>query len=404
MVTNLQNHQDKPLVVDLDGTLIKTELPWESFLAVLISRPFGLIKILTHRILHGNRVSLKKNLEKQAALDLKTLPLSESFLNFLKTEKSKGRALFLCTGSTQSYADKISKNISLFKEAFGSLTGSNLVGNTKAVFLKTRFKEKGFDYAGNALVDLKVARQARKFIVVNPSLSLLWVKKTSQYRGAFSSIINFFYKKHHGIPWDKTFGDKKKTFSQLVFCAGGGLWILNICVYFLFKTRDFTGEPAIFGLCFLASGFYMFFLMSRIFLDRKRPPALIQNQKKKHFWSLFFHWSGLKQSRGYPSNIFARGDLSLETGFFIVGGCLSLACGFFIGSVYEHLPHVSFSQIRFLDFSWESTAAYKILSFTGLSMLYVGGVYLWLYRMYLPWKVSGPLALLIFIFVPFCFF
>lgn len=404
MVKNLHNPQDIPLVVDLDGTLLKTELPWESFLAVLVSRPLGLIKILTHRVLHGNRVSLKRNLEKHAALELKTLPLSESFLNFLKSEKSKGRTLFLCTGSTQSYADRISQNIPLFKEAFGSLTGNNLVGKTKATFLKARFKEKGFDYAGNALVDLKVAREARKFIVVNPSLSLLFAKKTSQYQGVFSSIVKFFYNKHQSIPWDKTFKDKQKTFSQLVWCAGGGLWILNSSFYFLFSSHGIV----VFGLGFLASGFYMFFLMSRLFLDRSSLTSIKKPPKNK-LHSFFFYWAGLKKSSGYHSNMFARGDLSLETGFFIVGVCLSLAAGFLIGSIYEQLPHISYSHIRFPGFSWESKepltiAAHRILSLTCLSLLYVGGIYLWLYRMHFRWKVASPLAVLIFIFVPFGFF
>ena len=55
-----------PLVVDLDGSLIKTELPWETFLSVLVHHPFQLLKIFLRKIKNNKECYVKIELQKWA--------------------------------------------------------------------------------------------------------------------------------------------------------------------------------------------------------------------------------------------------------------------------------------------------------------------------------------------------
>src|SRR5690606_40547203 len=55
----------------------------------------------------------------------------------------------------------------LFEEVLASDGHTNLGGSAKAAELAGRFGERGFDYAGNTLVDLKVWARAASAIVVN---------------------------------------------------------------------------------------------------------------------------------------------------------------------------------------------------------------------------------------------
>ena len=127
-----EGKQSIPLVVDLDGSLIKTELPWESFLSVLVQHPIELIKILWKKIKINKACYFKIELQKWAVLSLDQQPFSNKFLAYLKEEKASGRKLILCTGSTQAYAEEIQALTGLFDSVWGSTLGKNLVGKKKS--------------------------------------------------------------------------------------------------------------------------------------------------------------------------------------------------------------------------------------------------------------------------------
>ncbi len=66
-----------PLVVDLDGTLIKTDLLWESLARLLRRNPFWLFPILFWWT--RGRAYLKQQLVRRVQIDPATLPYNESF-------------------------------------------------------------------------------------------------------------------------------------------------------------------------------------------------------------------------------------------------------------------------------------------------------------------------------------
>ena len=160
-----------PLVVDLDGTLIKTDLLWESIARLLRRNPFALFAILFWWT--RGRAFLKMKLAARVQIDPATLPYHEPFLKFLREQKSAGRKIVLATASDLQMAKSVADHTGLFDEVLGSDGKTNLRSGNKLKVLFAKFGERGFDYAGNSTPDLAVWRGAREAIVVNAGRALV---------------------------------------------------------------------------------------------------------------------------------------------------------------------------------------------------------------------------------------
>jgi 4-hydroxybenzoate polyprenyltransferase len=156
-----------PLVVDLDGTLIHSNLLLESVIA-LVKRSFLSAFLLPLWLMRG-KAAFKAEVTRRAALDLSVLPLNSPLLERLKEEKALGRQLVLATGAHETLARQIAEPLGLFEEVFASDGKRNLTGHTKLAALRERFGSTGFDYAGNATADYPIWRAARRATVVNAS-------------------------------------------------------------------------------------------------------------------------------------------------------------------------------------------------------------------------------------------
>jgi apolipoprotein N-acyltransferase len=161
-----------PLVVDLDGTLIKTDLLWESLARLLRRNPFWLLPVLVWWSFFG-RAFLKKQLARRVKIDPASLPYHERFLAFLREQKSSGRRIILATASDLQMALPVASHVGLFDGVLGSDGKTNLRSENKLRALMEKFGERGFDYAGNSTADFAVWRGAREAIVVNASPAVL---------------------------------------------------------------------------------------------------------------------------------------------------------------------------------------------------------------------------------------
>jgi len=151
---------DIPLVVDLDGTLVRSDLLYESFFdtAILgIRFTFG-----TFQSLILGKAAVKRYLAAASMLDYTTLPYESCVIDLIREAKAQGRSVYLATASDERHAQAISAHLNLFDGYFASDGRENLSGLTKAEILVTRFGEKGFDYIGNDRSDLPVWGRARK--------------------------------------------------------------------------------------------------------------------------------------------------------------------------------------------------------------------------------------------------
>ncbi len=156
-----------PLVVDLDGTLIRADLLHESALKLLRQRP--LAALLAPGWLLRGKAALKSEIAERIDVDVATLPYHSSFLQWLREQRAAGRRLVLCTASNERYAHKVAAHLGLFDEVIASDALTNVSARRKAEVLVQRFGDKGFDYAGNSADDLHVWAHARKAHVVNAS-------------------------------------------------------------------------------------------------------------------------------------------------------------------------------------------------------------------------------------------
>ncbi len=156
-----------PLVVDLDGTLIRTDLLVESFLGLIKKNPLYVFLVAIW-ILKGKR-TLKAEIAKRVNLDVKVLPYNQALLDYLKEQKAQGRTLALATASHLKYADQVAKYLGLFDRVFATSEGKNIAAGNKAEVLCEAYGEKQFVYAGNAEPDLKVWKRSARSIVVGHS-------------------------------------------------------------------------------------------------------------------------------------------------------------------------------------------------------------------------------------------
>ena len=160
-----------PLIVDLDGTLIHTDMLQESVFRVMSENPLNVVRLPSWFCC--GRALLKQRLAKLTDFDPSTLPYNHALIDWLKAERVEGRRLILCTGSDYSIALKIADYLGIFDDVMASDGSINLVGKNKAKALEQRFGETGFDYVGNSHADLPVWQSARRAVVVNASANLL---------------------------------------------------------------------------------------------------------------------------------------------------------------------------------------------------------------------------------------
>ena len=159
-----------PLCVDLDGTLINTDSLWESCLRLISQRPFLLF--LLPLWLFTGKAGFKYKVSQHVVLNPSSLPFNTNLLKFLTHQRLSNRHIVLVTAANKGIADSIAQYLNIFDDVIASDETHNLSGSNKANVLIDRFGDKGFVYAGNANIDLKVWKHAAAAIVVNASNTL----------------------------------------------------------------------------------------------------------------------------------------------------------------------------------------------------------------------------------------
>lgn len=176
-----------PLVVDLDGTLINTDMLHESMIGAFREKPLRNTLKIPHWLSKG-KAFLKQCLAQRSSFDAASLPYNKEFLNWLKQQHAEGRKLILCTASDHAIASAIADYLDIFDEVIASNGSINLTHTHKAEALTKRFGIYGFDYAGNSRADLPVWSQARYAILVNvPSKVRKKASTTCKTEKVFSS-------------------------------------------------------------------------------------------------------------------------------------------------------------------------------------------------------------------------
>ena len=145
------------LVVDLDGTLIKTDTLFEAFAESLRARPLKTALMVLKLPL--GIAPFKAAMMREHTIDLGVLPLNDEVLAYVRAEKAKGRPVWLVSAADQAIVAAIAERVGLFDRAIGSDGKTNNKGARKAKMLQSLAPE-GFEYIGDSDADMKVWEKA----------------------------------------------------------------------------------------------------------------------------------------------------------------------------------------------------------------------------------------------------
>ncbi len=275
----------RPLCVDLDGSLIKSDSLFDAFCELVRRNPLALWRLPLW--LMGGRARVKIEIARRAPLDAKRLPYNLPLLRYLQAQRREGRLLYLATGADAGLAERVAAHLGIFQGVLGTEGKINLTKTRKLVRLKERFGE--FDYVGNSHADVAVLAGARVGLVANPTLGLRVALRTRH------------------IPVARTFMDKRPTVRTLVKAIRLHQWTKNVLLFApLLLSHQLTARSvaaaiaAFFCFCFMASANYLVNDMLDIESDRRH-----------------------RSKRLRP---FAAGDLSVQGG-------MALSLGLFLASV-----------------------------------------------------------------------
>ncbi|MGE0499364.1 MAG: UbiA family prenyltransferase [Rhizobiaceae bacterium] len=155
-----------PLAVDLDGTLITSDLLWEGLFLLLRKNPLYLFLVPLWAIAGPAR--LKQEIAERVDIDPELLPYREPLLARLRADHAAGRLIILATGTPRKFADAIAAHLGVFDRVLSTENGHNMTSERKRAALVDIFGDGGFDYAGNSRHDLKVFDAAREALIVAP--------------------------------------------------------------------------------------------------------------------------------------------------------------------------------------------------------------------------------------------
>jgi 4-hydroxybenzoate polyprenyltransferase len=159
--------RDVPLVVDLDGTLIRSDLLVESFFQSIGAdwrAPLALVRPFL-----AGKASFKYAIAGTTDIDPALLPYNDDVLVRVRAAVADGRPVYLASASTGRYVAAVADYLGIFTGWFASDAHHNLSAGNKARCLVEAFGQHGFDYIGNDRADLTIWAVARRSIAVGAS-------------------------------------------------------------------------------------------------------------------------------------------------------------------------------------------------------------------------------------------
>jgi len=301
----------RPLCVDLDGTLIKSDSLFDAFCELVRRNPLAVWRLPLW--LMGGRARVKIEIARRAPLDATRLPYNLPLLRYLQAQWREGRPLYLATGADAGLAERVAAHLGIFQGVLGTEGKINLTKMRKLTRLKERFGE--FDYVGNSHADVAVLAGARVALVANPTPGLRLALRMRH------------------IPVAHKFIDRRPTGRTLVKAIRLHQWAKNVLLFApLLLSHKLTARSvaaavaAFFCFCFIASANYLVNDMLDIENDRRH-----------------------RSKRLRP---FAAGDLSVQGG-------MALSLALFLASV-ALLPELPRAFALWLGLYIVATLSYSL--------------------------------------------
>ncbi|MFC0281770.1 UbiA family prenyltransferase [Falsigemmobacter intermedius] len=151
-----------PLVIDLDGTLCRSDTLHEGMLSLIARQPTALLRLPSW--LARGKSAFKRQIADLSVLDPALLPYDSDVLEMIAQARTEGRQVGLVSAADHRQVEAVAAHLGIFSLAVGSGslgTDGNLRGKAKADFLIAQFGAQGFDYLGDSATDLPVWKAAR---------------------------------------------------------------------------------------------------------------------------------------------------------------------------------------------------------------------------------------------------
>jgi len=250
-------NESMALCVDLDGTLIKTDLTAEAVIATLKRRPLLALRLPVW-LLRG-RAHLKRQLAAHRQLDLERIPFNDAVVDFVRAQKASGRLVVLATAADDSWARQVADRLQIFDHVLASDGRRNLKGAAKLAGIQALLSGRPFHYAGDDFSDLPIWRHCQGAIVVGNEALAGRVRKIAR-------VIRVF-------PLERS------RSAALLAAARPKHWMKNMLVFVPYVTSHsffnlamiWRGILAFAALSLCASGAYIFNDVLDIESDRAHP-------------------------------------------------------------------------------------------------------------------------------------
>jgi 4-hydroxybenzoate polyprenyltransferase/phosphoserine phosphatase len=304
----------RPLCVDLDGTLVKSDTLMDSLLLLVRSRPLAALQVPLW-LLRG-KAAVKAEVGARVSLDVGHLPYNRSLVEYLEVERAEGRKLYLATGADQQLAARVAQHLGLFDGVLASDGRTNLTAGNKLDGLRRTFGDEGYDYIGNAGADVPLLEHAGTAMIANPAPGL---------RARLRS---------HGVQVQREFQDRAARGKAILRAIRLHQWAKNILIFLPLLLAhalraSVVAEAAFafvsFSLC--ASATYIANDLLDIEADRRHP-----NKRRRPF---------------------AAGDLSVLTGVLV-------SAAFLAGSIFMAVALLPTSFLLWLFLYLATTLAYSL--------------------------------------------
>jgi 4-hydroxybenzoate polyprenyltransferase/phosphoglycolate phosphatase-like HAD superfamily hydrolase len=168
------NNMTRTIVVDLDGTLIHSDMLVENLFLFLRHNPLRIFELVFW--LFEGKAHFKRKLADAVLPGMDGIPYNKSLIDWLTQQRSVGARLVLATASDSRIAQRIADHLGIFDEVMGTQQ-SNLSSHRKRAALVESFGEKGYEYVGNSRADLAVWQSASVIHVANPERGVLAAAK-----------------------------------------------------------------------------------------------------------------------------------------------------------------------------------------------------------------------------------
>lgn len=149
-----------PLVVDLDGTLVKTDMLVESLLQSGRRSPKHSAR-LALAMMNG-KAGFKAAAAKDFNLGAAAPPFRKEVLQLIDIRSKAGDKIVLATAATETIAKQIADQLGVFSLVLSSTKTLNLSGPNKVAALQAIYGVGGYDYIGDSVKDLPVWKSARR--------------------------------------------------------------------------------------------------------------------------------------------------------------------------------------------------------------------------------------------------